>query len=45
MTLKDLIERLEDLRAYGELTDVEVNDCKVFDVGYDSKENIIYIEN
>lgn len=45
MTLNELIERLEELREYGDDTTVEVNDNEYFDLGYDSRDNIIYIES
>ena len=45
MTLKDLIQRLKELKVYGELTDVVVNDCKIFDIGYNRSEDVIYLEN
>lgn len=44
MTLNELIERLEELRIYGDIT-VEVNSDEYFDLGYDSRDNIIYIES
>ena len=44
MTLNELIERLEELRIYGDIT-VEVNSDEHFDIGYDNKDDVIYIES
>lgn len=44
MTLNELIERLKDLRVYGDII-VEVNGYEYFGLGYDSIDNIIYIES
>ena len=44
MTLNELIERLEELRIYGDIT-VEVNSDEYFDIGYDNQDDVIYIES
>lgn len=45
MKLNELIERLEELREYGDDTVVEVNSNEYFDIGYDNKDDVIYIES
>lgn len=45
MTLNEFISRLEELRIYGDDITVEVNSNEYFDLGYDIRDNIIYIES